>query len=53
MKLYIYLESSLSSIFMSIIVWPGMTNLVPMLSQKFVDEGPGATLSFETYPFSN
>ena len=31
----------------------GMTHPVPVLSQKLVDEGLGATLSFETYPFSN
>ena len=33
MKLYIYLETCLSSRFMSIVLWPGMIHLVPMLSQ--------------------
>ena len=57
MKLYISLEDCLSSRFMSIILLPGMTHLVPVLSVHLkmcvVGEGPGATLSFETSPFSN
>ena len=34
MKLYVYLETCLSSRFMSIVLWPGMTHMVPMLSQN-------------------
>ena len=34
MKLYIYLETCLSSRFKSIILWPRITHLVPMLSQN-------------------
>ena len=53
-KLYIYLETCLSSRFMSIVLWPGITHLVPMLSQNACcGWGPGATPSFETSPFSN
>ena len=50
MKLYIYLETCFSSRFMSIILWPGMKHLVPSyLKMHVVGEGPGATLSFETF----
>ena len=55
MKLYIYLETCLFSRFMSIIIWPGMTHLVPMLSQN-VCCGWGAwcqSLHFETFPLCN
>ena len=34
MKLYIYLETCLSTRFMSIVLWPGMTHLMPKLSQN-------------------
>ena len=45
-ELCICLEICLSSRFMSIVLLPGMTLLVPMLSQMSVGgEGPGATLS--------
>ena len=54
MNLYIYLKTRLSSQFMSIVLWPGMTHLVQCyLKMHVVGEGPGATLSFETFPFSN
>ena len=33
------------------VLWPRMTHLV--LKMHVVGEGPGATLSFETSPFSN
>ena len=47
-------ETCLSSRFMSIVLWPRTTHLVPMLSQNAcVGEGPGATLSLETSPFYN
>ena len=55
MKLCIYLETYLSSTFMSIILWPGMTHLVPMLSQNACC-GRGAwcqSLSFETLHLIN
>ena len=51
MKLYICLETCLSSRFMSIVLWPGMTHLMPMLSQNACC-GWGAwchSLSFETF----
>ena len=40
---------------MSVVLWPSMTYLVPNFSQNacVVGEVPGATLSFETSPFSN
>ena len=45
MKLYIYLETCLSTRFMSIVLWPGMTHLMPKLSHAMhaVGEGTGAT----------
>ena len=54
--IYVYetiylLGNLLSSRFMSIVLWPRMTHLV--LKMHVVGEGPGATLSFETSPFSN
>ena len=55
MKLYICMEICLSLRFMSIILWPGMTHLVPTLSQN-ASCGWGAwchSLSFETFSFSN
>ena len=53
MKLYICMEICLSSRFMSIDLWLGMTHLVPRLSQNACC-GWGAwchSLSFETFPF--
>ena len=55
MKLYICMGVCLFSRFMSIVLWPGMTHLVPRLSQN-VSCGWGAwcySLSFETFPFFN
>ena len=51
MKLCICLETCLSSRFMSIVLWPGMTHLMPMLSQNACC-GWGAwchSLSFDTF----
>ena len=46
MKLCICLEICSSSGFMSIVLWPEMTPLVPFyLKMHVVGEGPGATLS--------
>ena len=55
MKLCICLETCLSSRFMSVILWPRMTHLVPMLSQDACC-GWGAwchSLRVKTFPFSN
>ena len=51
MKHFICLETCLSSRFMSIVLWPGMTHLMPVLSQNACC-GWGAwchSLSFETF----
>ena len=54
MRLGICLETCLSSRFMSIVLWPGKPHLVlSYLKMHVVGEGPDATLSFETFPFSN
>ena len=54
MKLYICLETCLSLRYMLIILWPGITHLVQCyLKMHVLGEGPGAILSFETFPFSN
>ena len=49
MKLCICLEICLSSRFMSLVLWPGMTQLVPVLSQNayFVRGAWCNSLSFE------
>ena len=55
MKLYLCMEIFLSSRFMSIILWPRKTHLVPRLSQN-ASCGWGTCchpLSFETFPFFN
>ena len=55
MLMRLYLLGNLSSRFMSIILWPQTTHLVPMLPQNACC-GWGAwcqSLSFETFPFSN
>ena len=54
-ELCICLEICLSSRFMSIVLWPGMTHPVPLLSQNACC-GRGAwcsSLSFEVFLFSN
>ena len=60
MKLCICLKSCLSLRFMSIVLWPGMTHLVPRLSQNACcgRGGPDGTLSvlrwfFNRYQFSS
>ena len=44
-----------STRFKSVVLWPGMTHLVPGYPKiHLVDEGPGAILSFKTFlPFIN
>ena len=52
-ELYICLEIYLFSRFMSIVPWPGMSHLVPTISQNAcVGEQPGATLSVLKHLFS-
>ena len=54
MKLCIFLEICLSSRFVSIVLWPEMTPLVPFyLKMRVVGEGPGATLSLEAFLLSD
>ena len=55
MKLYICMGICLSSRFTSVVLWPGMTHLVPRLSQNASCgwEGWCHSLSFETFPSFN